>query len=145
MRFTELTEDNGTYVAANFDEDSVNALTELQERIGVPNPVLPDDFHTTIVYSKVHIDWEPITHDTTAHAVGYRVFGDEKRILVLELECESLTYRFDEAMESGATYDFPEYIPHVTLSYDIGDFDVDSLEAPSFDLIVTTEFVDDIK
>lgn len=145
MRLSEvLGAGEGTYVGAHFSKESIHALVELQEEIGVPNPVPPTDFHTTIVYSRNTIDWTPAVLNVSAGVVGYRVFGDETRILVLELDCPTLTDRFEEAMDSGATYDFPEYIPHITLSYDIGDFNIDVLNPPTLRLIVAQEFVDDL-
>lgn len=149
MRFSEILESAvGTYVAANFSEDSVKALTKLQEEIGVPNPVSPEDFHTTIVYSRIPIEWETMDHDVPAKVVGYRVFEtgeDHTKCLVLEIDCPSLTERFEESMEKGASFDFPSYIPHITLSYDIGDFSIDDLDPPKLEIIVTSEFKDELR
>ena len=146
MKFAELIEDDGTYVAARFCKESVRSLVDLQEQIGVPNPVSPHDLHTTIVYSRVPIEWEPMTHNVPAHVVGYRVFETDAGTdcLVLELDCPSLADRFNEAMDRGATFDFPSYIPHVTLSYDIGDFSHDALETPALRLNVAHEYIDDL-
>jgi hypothetical protein len=42
----------------------------------------------------------------------------------MKFKCEELNARHKELMdEHDATYDFPEYKTHVTLSYDIGDMD----------------------
>lgn len=47
-----------------------------------------------------------------------------------------------------ATHDFEEYIPHITLSYDIGDFDVSKLpdiRAVLPDLYIVSEFNEELK
>jgi hypothetical protein len=47
---------------------------------------------------------------------------------VLKYDCKDLNKRHKELMdEHKATYDFPKYEPHVTLSYDIGDLDIKQL------------------
>jgi hypothetical protein len=46
-----------------------------------------------------------------------------------------------------ATYDFPKYEPHITLSYDIGDMDIKKLPN-MFDTVpfinITTEYSEDL-
>jgi hypothetical protein len=47
-------------------------------------------------------------------------------------------------MEKGATYDFPDYKCHITLSYDIGDLTVDDLHKPDFPIILDHEYKEDL-
>lgn len=77
---------------------------------------------------------------------------DNKRCLVIKLESEYLTNRHKELMKNypSLTYDYPEYIPHITLSYDIGDFDIseiklnESTTLPMFFNIIT-EYKEDLQ
>jgi len=41
--------------------------------------------------------------------------------LVAALDSDYLRDKHQTTLDHGATYDFPEYIPHVTLSYNVGD------------------------
>ena len=45
------------------------------------------------------------------------------------------------------TYSYDEYIPHITLSYDIGDFDISKLnvkDLPS-NFTINTEYKEDLR
>lgn len=146
MRISEvIADERGLYVAANFHEDTVRALADLQQQIAVPNPIDPDKFHCTIVYSRVTIPWDAkadLSH--VARPSGWEVFNtrDGKRVLVLLLDSEFLHERFEEAMGMGATYDFPDYKPHITFSYDIGDQEIGDLPVPDIEILISHEVAD---
>jgi patatin-like phospholipase/acyl hydrolase len=63
---------------------------------------------------------------------------------VLELDSPYLHGRFAEAMALGATYDFDEYIPHITLSYNAGDIDIEALNHNSMDINLVEEYVESL-
>ena len=46
--------------------------------------------------------------------------------------------------EHGATYDYDEYKPHITLSYDVDDLDPDQLPSFDKDIIITEETGSDL-
>lgn len=56
-------------------------------------------------------------------------FGESgERCLVLKYDCPELCIRHKYLMEThNATYDFPDFTPHITLSYDMCDVDIASL------------------
>lgn len=116
--FKQFSHAYGTYACIKPDAASVDKLNSLCRE----NNIVPDhDFHCTIVYSKVPcpavttiIPHFPIT--TTSNE--FDIFGQEKRCLVLRLESEDIHNLFKQAMMLGASYDYPKYEPHVTLSYD---------------------------
>lgn len=69
-------------------------------------------------------------------------------MLVLLIECEELHNRHEFLMkEHDASYDYPTYKPHITLSYDAGEVDLDKLtDLTSLkDLEITTEYGEDLK
>jgi hypothetical protein len=148
MRLLELEHDNpseikGSYAAALFDDDTAGRLAALVDDHGIPNAVAPHEFHATIVHSRTPVFWRP-EHDTyqTATPSSYEVWKtqDGKNCLVLRVESPYLQTRFNLGMARGASYDFDEYKPHVTLSYDVGeDFDPSSLPLPDYDLIIDRE------
>lgn len=57
--------------------------------------------------------------------LGFDRFGtDEENILVLKLDAPTISARHHELRESfGATHDYPDFTPHITLCYDFtGDY-----------------------
>ncbi len=134
----------GTFVGVDFDDATVDALSALQREIGVPNPTMPHDFHCTVVASRTPIEWTPISTRTSAVPIGWEMFDHgEQKALVLLLANEHLTGRHYEARMLGATWDFDEYRPHVTLSYDAADFDHTALPIPEIELGINGEFMKD--
>lgn len=80
-----------------------------------------DKFHVTIAYSKNKVDWNliPAKHDTLLVKPDpdrkIERFGDE--IVVLLLKSDDLHKRWEEFKQNGASYDFDEYRPHISLTY----------------------------
>lgn len=133
MKILEILQKNkGTYAAVRFDKDTTAALAKYIVTNDLPNPISEDKMHCTLLYSRKFcpnyiprgkIDPPWIGKPTKLEVWESR--GDEpKRCLVMKFKCKQLHDRHKELMEEHkATYDFPEYKTHVTLSYDIGDMD----------------------
>lgn len=81
--------------------------------------------HTTIVYSRKMVDLFPGSDLNESAAIVDVEKWDTKygSTVVGVLDSEYLHSRFKDAMDAGATYDYDDYKPHVTLSYssEIGD------------------------
>lgn len=97
-----------------------------------------EDLHVTIAYSRRPIDWMKIPAafdmDTdgklTVPPGGARrvaVLGD-KGAVVLKFSSPALQWRHKDIRELGASWDYPEYQPHITLTYDAGRVDLDSVK-----------------
>ena len=68
-----------------------------------------------------------------AETAGLKIFKQQngKNCLVTVLKSKDLTAHHETIMDKyGATYDFDTYIPHITLSYDIGDLDAKNYKLP---------------
>jgi 2'-5' RNA ligase len=130
------------YCCSIFDTITNNKLKQYCKKNNIPN--IPSDFHATIVYSKVHIDFEPMEFvGVTIPSYNTSISKwktDKSWIVVLTLNSKWLQYRFREAKELGATWDFPEYAPHITLSYDAYDFDIKNIPMIDFDLVIESEY-----
>lgn len=141
MKLRELMEamNKGTYAGVYFDEDTKKAVQQYIEDNNIPKPVNVDKLHTTLLYSRKFLpDYipggmykQPLV-GTPTELVVWKTQGDEGKepanCLVMKYDCPELVERHKSLMkEHGATFDYPEYTPHITLSYDIGDIDVDSL------------------
>lgn len=129
-------EGKGTYAAVRFSDETKDAIAAYIKDNDLPNPLGKDKMHCTLLYSRKHCpDYKPagkIKPAWLGKPTGLEVFEsrgkmrdeEPKRCLVLRFECKQLVARHELLMEEyDATYDFPEYKPHVTLSYDIGDLD----------------------
>jgi hypothetical protein len=123
----------GTYAGIRFSGDDVDALVKLCKDLRLPNPTPREDLHITLLYSRKYIPnlelWEDI--DEWAYPDKFHVFPthDGKRALVLKLRSSYCIMRHTMLMDKyDATYDYEEYHPHVTLSYDIGDKAMPSFE-----------------
>jgi len=87
---------------------------------GLSNGIWPKlGFHTTVSYSKEPFKY-PI-RDLPKHPIGFaaarniKLFGTS---LVLTYSSEYLNIMHNLTMLNGATYDYPKYIPHITIIED---------------------------
>lgn len=81
-----------------------------------------DDLHITIVYSKEPVDWMKMgaawEEEVTIPAGGPRVieqFGEGA--IVLRVSSETLSWRNQMMRARGASSDYEEYSPHITITY----------------------------
>lgn len=145
----------GTYVGVKLSSESVKEVMRGIKEIGIPNPVNESSMHITVIYSRKHLpDFEPrgkLKLDEEVLVDKLDTFPQqtgEGKVLVLKLKAPTLVARHEAIMkEHKATYDFDEYIPHVTLSYDCGDFDpksVENLEKYFYQLFVDEEYEEEL-
>lgn len=80
------------------------------------------DLHVTIAFSREPVDWmavgESWAPELKVGAGGPRLmerFGDAT---VLQFAASELRWRHEAIKEAGASWDHPEYQPHITISYD---------------------------
>lgn len=94
---------------------------------------LGDDMHVTLAFSRDPVDWDLIS----ASDIPVSVFNKEDRHLkplgdqgaiVLRFEDPIVRARWKELKGAGAKWDWPEYQPHITLSYQAGDIDLSEIE-----------------
>lgn len=105
--------------------------------------------HVTLIYSRTYAKVEPLkTVLYQARGKQLRVFdeADGRRCLVVELHAPEVEARHKALMQAHPelTYDFPGYVPHITLSYDIGGFDATTLSLPDFSCVLGDEYVEDL-
>lgn len=136
LRLTEAdTEDSkrGSYAGVKFSDQTQTHLKELLAKLKVPTPIDPAKFHTTVIYSRKYLpDYKAegklavpyIGTATTADIWDWTSkTGNKNKCLVIKYDCKQLIDRHEELMKThGATFDYAEYIPHITLSYDIQDW-----------------------
>lgn len=136
---------DGTYVALNLSKESKALLDNFVEmNLGLKERVHPDSFHITVIYSRTPVPTaENYKHMNTtlpveALASGYEIFPtkNDGKCLVMRLVCPYATRLNSELGKQGATSDYPEYKPHLTLAYDMSqEVNPDSLPLPQFQLV----------
>ena len=140
---------SGTYSAVRPDQQSLKHLKEWMDAVGIPNPVALHALHATTLYSQKPVITEA-QKDRTFYAQpdGFRIMrhrNDQTDALALVLDSPALQARHQEFINAGGVHDYDSFIPHVSLTYDIGDFDWRSLELPKFGLIFANEYVRPLK
>lgn len=133
MKLNELyREKKPMYVGVKLDGNSLAELAKLNQ--GVENKVSKGEMHITVAYSRKPISLSALgalEPPASVKAKHYSIFKTQtgENCLVLEVESPTLTARHREIIDDyGASYDFPEYKPHITLSYDCGiGFDIKKL------------------
>ena len=139
--------DPGVYMSVKFDQTSNDALAGVQKMLKVKNAVSADKLHATVVYSRKTVDLFPMDGlSEIARLIGFEVWDTKYgKTVVGKLESDYLNTRFKDAMDMGATYDYDDYKPHVTLAYDGGEVGIDevmSQVALPLDLRIVSEHVE---
>lgn len=101
---------------------------------GIEFLVNAGDMHVTVTYSRTPVDWmrmgESWSGELVVSAGGARlmeVFGPNKDTAVLSFASSELVWRHDAMIEAGASWDWPEYQPHISVSYEF-DGDIKAIE-----------------
>ena len=149
---------DGTFAGVNFDKSTTDAVLKYIKENDIPHGLRGHEMHATLLYSKKYLpDYEPagkLKKPLVGTFSGFEIFesskdddtGKKKNCLVMRFICESLSQRHLSLMkEHGATYDYDEYKPHLTMSYDAGDFDPDKLPSYNKDLIIIEEYGSDLQ
>ncbi|MFY9350072.1 MAG: DUF935 family protein [Sphingobium sp.] len=90
-----------------------------------------EELHVTVIYSKRPVNWFAMGHFGSSGEVvvgpgGPRLverLGGGSAVALL-FQSPDLQWRHREMAEAGASWDWPSYLPHVTLTYDPGDLDI---------------------
>lgn len=109
--------------------EHVRELALYASQIGLQDIVM--DMHVTLAYSRSPVDWDDPAFQMDPRPLT--VSGGERALqkfdggaVVLELESRALSQRWAQFVMSGASWDYPDYRPHVTLGYD-ENFDVEGV------------------
>jgi hypothetical protein len=146
MKLIEIREmaPRGTYFGVKPTKETIRAMREFMGDHRIPNPVEDNDLHATVVYSRAFVGARPLGKlDPTWKAKfhEYDIFptsspieeaegAEQGRCLVMKFHCPEIHDRHHFLRKQhGATHDFPTFDPHMTMSYNAGDFDHNNLPA----------------
>ncbi len=143
MKLTEFKEraPRGTYYGARPTKDTCEAVLDFMANHKIPNPLTEDLMHVTICFSRVWCAVQALG-DLDPHWQGnfeaYNVWpttpkeGEEpSSCLTLGFACPEMHLRHQHLRREGATHDYPDFKPHLTLSYDVGN-DYDTIHLPQY-------------
>lgn len=130
MRLYEIAEGKGLFVCVNFSNNTLKALKEYQIANNIQNPLDTTDLHTTVVHSKDPIsNFQPLGQiNWQGTFTRFDIFdSDGDNCLVLRFACPELSQRWKDTIKMGAKWKYDQFRPHITLSYNAGDIDLNSL------------------
>jgi hypothetical protein len=112
---------------------------------------MQDGAHVTIVSSAAAIDWMAMGESWQAKleipAGGPRIvdrLGRENEVVVLLFASSELQWRHDAAKRAGASWDFAEFQPHITIMKD-PDFDISKVEPYRGKIVLGPEIFEERK
>lgn len=135
---------NGTYVAVKFSADTVLRIRDLQNKVGLNNPISPEELHATVCYSRnpIHVVPQVGNKIISVHGIVENLKTETGDYVILRLDSPHLVKRHEQLKKLGATHDFDDYLPHISLSYD------DEITEPfELDILIemTHEYVEELK
>jgi hypothetical protein len=113
---------------------------------GFAKTLAADDLHVTIAYSKRPVDWKQATpRDSTVTVTegerGVEALGASGDAIVLRFSSDRLADRHQQFRDIGASWDWPEYNPHLTIAYkgEGEDIDISAIQPFDGDLVFGPE------
>lgn len=143
----------GTYVGLRVLQPANERLYQhcLDNGIEVKKSMFDRRLHVTVLYSRKYcpniVVPDPNVTHYNARFLSYDVFTTQngKYALVMKLSAPGVTARHRKLMaEHGATYDYPEYLPHITLSYDYDMPRAVGITPFPHNIILSEEYVEDL-
>lgn len=108
-------------------------LIEWARAQGFSSTLAADDLHVTVAFSRDKLDWfaapdhfDQIRVPGTSEHPNPRSIErlGERGAVVLCFADDELTKRWQQFREAGASWNHPEYRPHITITYNPGDVDL---------------------
>ena len=125
-------------------------VTKWAEQEGIPNITNGKDMHVIIAFSKFPVKWNTFTPRTGNYfneadqGRSITKFGDKNEIIVLKFTSHILEKRWKEFKTGGCSWDFPGYIPHISISYDGLDIDLTNIKPFAGKLLFGPEIFEDL-
>lgn len=107
-----------------------------------------EDLHVTITYSRSPVDWMKMgsawDDEVKIPRGGARLVEKFGEARVLLFNSNMLRWRHDEMVEAGASWDHPEYQPHITISYDPDSPDLSEIEPYQGEIVLGPELFEEV-
>lgn len=110
---------------------------------------LHDSPHVTITYSRDPVDWMAMGDSylgaLEVPAGGARMMDKFGDALVLLFNSSELSWRNREMRERGASWDYQDYQPHITIDYDAATLDPTTIQPYRGKILLGPEIFEEIK
>jgi len=122
MKIDQLqSQKNGTIALLKLEEDSSNSIKIWCDNHSI-KCLNPEDLHCTVLYSrKVVPDLDILNGMNIKFQAKIIEWEKFDKALVLKLDSSKINKLHNIMMNQGGTHDFPEFIAHITVSYDYND------------------------
>ncbi|TGP22305.1 MULTISPECIES: phage portal protein [unclassified Mesorhizobium] len=122
---------------------------------GFKNTLPADELHVTIAYSRARIDWLTVGENWVQNPKGtltiapggprvVEALGKDGAAIALLFASTDLSWRHMAIREAGASWDWPEYQPHVTITMDAAGVDLDKVEPYRGELVFGPEIFEEV-
>jgi hypothetical protein len=151
MRLKEVKNDKGTYAGLRVALQSCMAINEYinENKIPLHRSDKEQRLHVTLLHSKKYLpDYESagnVFYECKPTKFDIFPTQEGRNGLVLLLDCPALVQRHKTLMKKHrAVFDYDEYIPHVTFSYDVGDLDLNTLPPFTTTIFLNEEYGEEL-
>lgn len=113
---------------------NANEILDFFKKQGFEKLCVAEDLHVTIIYSKTKVNWNTISPDTRSLRIVnpynrvVKTLGD-KGAIVMSIESTALQARFKQLLELGCVSDYESYKPHITITYNKPEFNLNLISA----------------
>lgn len=127
----------GLYVGRALTSECAGQVARWAHAHALPTP--DPGLHMTILYSRADVPGWTCAQDTLVvprtQFLGYQPLGPDA-VMVLRFECPEAHLRWAEGLQQGATWDFPDFNPHMTMW---SEEYLGGVPLPDFDLVFGPE------
>jgi HK97 family phage portal protein len=107
---------------------------------GFSSTLVAEDLHVTLVHSRTAVDWMSIGRSWNPNDMGEIIIppGGPRVVefmntakgaaIALKFASAEIEWRHEQIVEAGATHDWPDYQPHITITYEPGGVDLAQVE-----------------
>lgn len=134
---------------------NAQAIIDWAKAQGFKSTLLPDDLHVTVTYSKTPVDWIKMGSDDWGQQDGDgtlrippggpRVMEQFGEVQVLVFGSSHLSYRHESMIYNGASCDYEDYNPHISITYRGDVVHLQSVEPYQGEIILGPEVFKEIK
>lgn len=141
----EVEPTTGMYCAYRVGRETAARIVEWARSQGLSHIMRPSKMHVTTMFSRRFIPtYVPASKPVGGTFDHFKTFPEKDgtgfSTLVAVVHSPALVDRWAEGQRQGATYDFPDYIPHISLGRVPNGFKVSSLKPFDFPLIFSNEY-----
>jgi len=137
---------NWVYIAMNLSRDTEENIKKYCSE-HLPDIEMTDDLHSTVIYSKKPHE-KKIKRDQCRckwNPGKFAKYWDDKESLVIEIDSEDMQSMNNKMMEEhDFVTDYPEYKPHITLTYAWKEIDIDSLPPMEFPIEMEHQVIENL-